>query len=122
MRTAMLLMGAVAIAGDAVAQPATDGDYAPALRRMIAETAAGRCPADIMAEALLAACREQLPTLGPDLASLGAIRDVSFVKAEDRDGQRVETYAVRHAGGRTMILSIGDRRDGRFGAAYTLGQ
>lgn len=122
MRTVMwVAMGALLTIGG-VAQAADDGDYAPALRRMISETSAGRCPADVMADPLLAACKEQLPVMGPGLAKLGAIAAVTFIKAEDREGARIETYAVKHAGGKTMIWSLGNRVDGKFKIAYTLDQ
>lgn len=124
MRTVMLLAAALTIgAGAASAQQAGTGEYGPALRRMVTEAAAGRCPADLMAEPLLSACRNQMAQMGP---ALGAVEGVSFVKAEAHDdagnGGRVETYAVKYVGGKTTIWSIGNRQDGKFTTAYTLGQ
>ena len=123
MRAVMLLVSALpVVAGGAAAQRVSAGEYGPALRRMVTEAAAGRCPADMMAEPLLSACRNQMAQLGPALAALGAVEGVSFVNAETHDEARVETYAVKYAGGRTTIWSIGNRKDGKFTTAYTLGQ
>ncbi len=117
MLTAALLV--TATNADAAAE---QGEYAGALRRMISESAAGRCPDDVMATRLLAACREQLPTMGPALAKLGAITDMSFIKAETGANGRVETYSVAFAGGEKAIWSIGGQTDGKFAVAYTLSQ
>ncbi len=120
MRTILAAALAIAAAGGAIA--AEGGDYRDALRRMVTEAAEGRCPADIMAEPLLSACRDQMPTMKPALAALGAVSDVTFIKGEAQDDARVETYAVKYAGGKTTIWSIGNRKDGKFTTAYTLGQ
>jgi hypothetical protein len=118
------IIRAAVIATTAVgaAAAAQTSDYGPALRRMLTETAGGRCPDDLMAEPLLSACRAQLPQMQPGLTALGAIGDLSFIKAEGDGETRVETYAVKFAGGKTAIWSIGHRKDGKFGAAYSLGQ
>lgn len=120
MRRTMAMLG-MTIAVAAVPAAAQSGQYDVALRRIITEVAANRCPEDVMATPLLTACRQQLPTMGPGLAGLGAIESITFVKAEDRAGKRLETWAVKHAGGKTMVWGIGDRQDGRFAAAFTLG-
>ena len=44
------IITAAAIAMAAAAPAAEAGDYGPALRRMLTETAGGRCPDDLMAE------------------------------------------------------------------------
>ncbi|GAA0867453.1 hypothetical protein GCM10009116_00300 [Brevundimonas basaltis] len=114
---------AAALAAGVMAFPATaeDSQYEAALRRMIAETAAGTCPADIMGEGLLAACELQLPQMSAGLSSLGAIESVTFVRAEDRPGGRVEIYAVTFAGGQTLNWGIGGLNEGKFNVAYTAG-
>ena len=84
-----LFLASVAAAGltalSATAQeaapPAEEGQYGPALARMLGEIGWQRCPADIMGEALRAACTEQLPQLTPALANLGTIDGVTFVEA-----------------------------------------
>lgn len=125
MRKAILVL-AVLSGAAASAQAVGGGEYGPALRRMVTEAATGRCPAELMAEPLLSACRDQMPQMRPALAALGAVEDVAFVKAETHDdagkGARVETYAVKYAGGKTTLWSIGNRKDGKFTTAYTLGQ
>lgn len=116
---------AAALAAGALALPAAarspEGQYEAALRRMIAETAAGTCPADIMGEALLAACRQQLPQMSAGLAGLGPIESMTFVRAEDRPEGRVEIYEVKFAGGQTLNWGIGALNEGRFDMAYAGG-
>ena len=121
MRLKLMLAAATAAAGlvsfPAMAQEG-EGQYASDLRRMIAETAAGACPADLMAEQLLAACQQQLPTMSAGLSSLGAVQSIVFVKAEDTPAGRVETYAVAFANGAVLTWGIGHKKDGKYGAAY----
>lgn len=119
---AIIMAAILATTAAGAASAAETGDYGPALRRMLTETAGGRCPDDLMAEPLLSACRAQLPQMQPGLTALGAISDLSFIKAEGDGDTRVETYAVKFAGGKTAIWSIGHRKVGKFGAAYSLGQ
>lgn len=109
-------------AAQSPAQPAEEGRYEDALRRMITETAAGSCPADIMGAPLLAACEQQLPQMSAGLAGLGPIESITFVRAED-GGQygRVETYAVKFSGGQSLNWGIGGEKDGKFDVAYTGG-
>ncbi|VXD04317.1 hypothetical protein [Sphingomonas sp. 8AM] len=121
MRT-IIMAAAIAAASATAASAAETRDYGAALRRMLAETAGGRCPDDLLAEPLLSACRAQLPQMQPALTALGAVGEASFIKAEGDGDTRVETYAVKFAGGKTAIWSIGHRKDGKFGAAYSLGQ
>ncbi|MBB6503934.1 hypothetical protein F4693_000892 [Sphingomonas endophytica] len=116
------IITAAAIAMAAAATAAEAGDYGPALRRMLTETAGGRCPDDLMAEPLLSACRAQLPQMQPGLSALGTVGDLSFIKGEGDGDTRVETYAVKFAGGKTAIWSIGHRKNGKYGAAYSLGE
>lgn len=96
----------------------SEGQYAADLQRIIAETAAGTCPADLMAEQLLAACRQQLPQMSAGLASLGAVQSVTFTGAEERPTGRVETYAVVFANGVTLTWGIGAKTDGKYDTAY----
>ncbi len=119
---AIIMAAILATTAARAASAAEAGDYGPALRRMLTDAAGGRCPEDLMAEPLLSACRAQLPQMQPGLTALGAISDLSFIKAEGDGDTRVETYAVKFAGGKTAIWSIGHRKDGKFGAAYSLGQ
>lgn len=120
MRGLMAAGAAMVIATPAIA--ADQGRYATALRRIVTEAAAGRRPEDVMAESLRAACRAQLATMAPALAALGPVEGVTFIKSDERDGKRYESYAVRYATGKTMIWGIGDAADGKFAAAYTLDQ
>lgn len=119
---AIIMAAIVAAAAAGTASAAETGDYGPALRRMLAEAAGGRCPDDLMTDPLLSACRAQLPQMQPDLTALGTIGELSFIKAEGDGDTRVETFAVKFAGGKTALWSIGHRKDGKFGAAYSLGQ
>lgn len=119
-----MIVAAAALVGAAsgASGAAAAGDYGVALRRMVSEAAQGRCPADLMAEPLLSACRDQMAVMRPELAALGPVAAVSFIKAEVHDDARVETWAVNYAAGKTTIWSIGNRKDGKFTTAYTLGQ
>lgn len=119
MRKVMLVVVAVLAAGSA--QAAEQGQYGAALRLIVTQAAEGRCPVEMMAEPLLSACRDQMPAMKPALAAQGTVERVSFVRAEQEGDARVETYAVNYAGGRAMIWSIGNRKDGKFTTAYTLG-
>ena len=114
--TAMVIAGLMAF--PAFAQ---GGEYEAALRKMISETAAGTCPADVMGAELLTACQQQLPQMSAGLASLGAIESARFVRAEDRPEGRVEIYEVKFAGGMTLNWGIGGLRDGKFNVAYAGG-
>ncbi len=96
----------------------SEGQYTADLQRMITETATGTCPADIMAEQLLAACQQQITQMSAGLASLGAIQSITFTKADDTPGGRVETYAVVFANGVTLNWGIGHKKDGKYSAAY----
>lgn len=115
-------MVVVAIAG-LMALPAfaQSGEYEAGLRKMISETAAGSCPADVMGPDLLAACQQQLAQMSAGLASLGAIESARFLRAEDRPEGRVEIYEVKFASGMTLNWGIGGLRDGKFNIAYAGG-
>lgn len=122
MRKVMLFVTAAAsMAAAGAAQAADEGQYGPALRRIVAEAAAGTCPADLMAEPLLSACGNQMSQMKPALAALGPIEGVSFIKAEEDEYARIETYAVKYGGGKTWLWSVGNRKDGKFTVAYTIG-
>ena len=113
------LSAAAMLAGGAQAQTAPqDGRYQAALERMINEATQGRCPADLMADELLAACNQQIAGMSTGLQSLGAIESVTFLGAEDRADGRLERYAVKFAGGTTLNWGIGAETDGKFGAAF----
>lgn len=117
-------LAAGALAPPAAAQtaaPAAEGQYQDALRRMIVDTAAGSCPADIMGATLLAACQQQLAHMAPGLASLGGIESITFVRAEERPEGRVEIYAVKFAAGPTLNWGIGGLKDGKFDVAFAGG-
>jgi hypothetical protein len=125
MRKVMLsvaVAATMAAIGAGAAHAADDGQYGLALRRIVTEAAAGTCAADLMAEPLLSACRDQMPQMKPALAALGTVEGVSFIKAEAHDDARVETYAVKYSGGKTSLWSLGNRKDGKFTVAYTLGE
>lgn len=103
------------------AAPTGEAQYQDALRRMIVETAAGSCPADVMGAPLLAACQQQLPQMSAGLASLGAVQTITFIRAEDRPEGRVEIYEVVFAGGQAMNWGIGAMNEGKFDTAFAGG-
>ncbi|HYC67007.1 hypothetical protein [Brevundimonas sp.] len=129
MRLPLLLASIAAAgltAGSAVAQdapaPTEAGRYGAALGRMLHEIGWQRCPADIMGEALRAACTEQLPQLTPALADLGTIDGVTFVEAGEQPPYgRVEAWTVQFSVGHTMTWVVGGERDGRFDILYPVG-
>ncbi|KQY89826.1 hypothetical protein [Brevundimonas sp. Root1423] len=105
-------------AGATLAFAHEDGAYADALQRMLAETAAGRCPADVMAGPLLAACEQQKQQMSAQLASLGPIGSLQFEQGAEGTGGRVETYVIAFAGGAKLRWAIGGEQDGKFTVAY----
>jgi hypothetical protein len=116
----LTLIAAVA-AASLTALPAAaqeTGQYSGDLRRMINEVSLGNCPSAIMAEALLRACREQLPQMSAGLSSLGAIQSVTFTKAEETAQGRMESYVVIFADGTSTSWVIGNKRDGKYDTAY----
>lgn len=117
-----LMIAAVAFAGGlAFPACAQDGEYREALHRMIAQTAAGECPADVMGDPLLAACQEQLPQMSAGLASLGGVETITFVRAEERPEGKLEIYEVKFVGGQTLTWGIGGFAGGKFNVAFTGG-
>lgn len=117
MRIHLMLAGIAVASLTAASATAQDGEYSRALTRMLTEAAEGRCPADVMAEDLATACQEQIAGMAPAVRQLGPIETMTFVKAEDTPGGRVETYSVKFAGGQTMTWRIGHLRDGKFETA-----
>lgn len=128
------LMMATLVAGAALASAANaqdahagheahapQGQYSASLTRMITSAADGECPADLMADGLLAACNEQVAAIGPALQSLGAIREMAFVSAEGEGEARVETYEVFFESGQMLTWGIGGYSDGRFNVAFVSG-
>ena len=119
-----MMMAAVAAAamlsGAVQAQTAPDqGQYQPALERMISEATQGRCPEDLMAAELLAACTPQVAQMAPALQSLGAVESITYLGHEDGpDGSRVERYAVQYANGTTLNWGVGGVVDGKFTIAF----
>jgi len=85
---------------------------------MITETAGGTCPADLMADGLLAACQEQIVEMSAGLASLGEIETMTYVRTEETPEGPVELYAVTFSAGVTLNWGIGQFKDGKFQAAY----
>ena len=118
---AALAAGGLALPAAAQTAPAGEGQYEAALRRMITETAAGSCPADVMSGPLLAACEQQLPQMSAGLSGLGPIQSIAFVRAEDRADGRLEIYEVTFAGGQTLNWGIGGEKDGKFEVAFAGG-
>lgn len=117
------MMAAVAMAtmlsGVAQAQTAPEqGQYQAALERIMSETTQGRCPADVMAPELLAACAPQIAQMAPGLQSLGAIESITFLRAEGEGAQRVEFYAVKYAIGVTLTWGVGGLVDGKYTTAF----
>jgi len=116
------LVATMALAGTVQAQDAAqDGQYRAALNRMIVSTADGECPADLMAEDLLAACNDQIYQIGPALQGLGPITEINFVRAEGEGEARVEVYDVIFEGGQMLTWGIGTLVDGKFQTAYVGG-
>ncbi|MES2835742.1 MAG: hypothetical protein V4707_13650 [Pseudomonadota bacterium] len=117
-----MMMAAVAVAmlsGAAQAQTAPDqGQYQAALERMMSESTQGRCPEDVMAAELLAACTPQVVQMSQGLQSLGAIQSITFLRAEGEGAERTEFYAVKYAIGVTLNWGIGGLVDGKFTKAF----
>lgn len=117
-----MMMAAVAagvlLAGGANAQTQEQGQYQAALERMMSEAAQSRCPEDLMAPELLAACTPQIAQMGPGIQSLGAIESITYLGHEDTPKGRVETYAVKYAIGVTLNWGIGGMVDGKYTIAY----
>ncbi|MEJ6790290.1 hypothetical protein BrevBR_12115 [Brevundimonas sp. BR2-1] len=115
MRIQIILAGVAAAALTAFPAAAQDGQYRDQLSRIITEAAGGTCLAALMGPSLLDACNAQIEGMGPALTALGAIESVTFVGAEDTPGGRVETWAVKFAGGTTLNWFIGGQQpDGKF--------
>lgn len=122
MRFSLLLASATAATLTAFSAQAQEGQYEAGLTKMLTEAAAGRCPADVMGEALLAACNEQIAGMAPAMASLGAIEETTFVRAEESEGKRYEVYRVRFASGQVLTWRIGGLSEGRFESAGTVSE
>ncbi|MGE7206149.1 hypothetical protein ACQKJZ_10775 [Sphingomonas sp. NPDC019816] len=105
----------------ATAQTAEQGQYAGQLRAMFTSVAAGTCPADLMADALLKACQEQLPQMLPALKAGGPIKAITFLKSEQANGERYEQYQVTFTNGAPSKWTIGGLQDGKFRAVFSLG-
>lgn len=117
-----MMMAAVAagvlLAGGANAQTQEQGQYQAALERMMSEAAQSRCPEDLMAPELLAACTPQIAQMGPGIQSLGAIESITYLGHEDGPTGRVERYAVKYAIGVTLNWGIGGVVDGKYTVAF----
>ncbi len=116
------VVAGMALAGAVQAQDAAaDGQYSASLGRMIASTADGECPADLMGPDLLTACNDQIYEIGPALQSLGPVKEMNFVSAEGEGDSRVETYDVFFESGQMLTWGIGGYVDGKFTIAYVSG-
>ena len=111
-------VAALLIAGPAAAEP---GQYAGALKKMLSETAAGNCPADLMGDRLLAACKEQLPRMRTALVAEGPIKKMTFATAVGQGEERIETYDVTFTKGTTAKWQIGIFQNGKFQVTYSNG-
>jgi len=120
MRAMMMAVVAagVLLAGAANAQTQEQGQYQAALERMMSEAAQSRCPEDLMAPELLAACTPQIAQMGPGIQSLGAIESITYLGHEDGPTGRVERYAVKYAIGVTLNWGIGGVVDGKYTVAF----
>ena len=119
MRAMMMAAVAAGVLLAGAAQAQTDaGQYQAALERMMSESAQGRCPEDVMAAELLAACTPQVAQMAPALQSLGAIQSITFLRAEGEGAERTEFYAVTYAIGVTLNWGIGGLVDGKFTKAF----
>lgn len=120
MRVSLLLAGVAAASLTAFSAMAQEGQYEAGLTKMLTEAAAGRCPADVMGEQLLAACNAQISGMAPAMASLGAIEEMTFMSADEVEGKRHEVYRVRFASGQVLTWRIGGLTEGRFDTAGTV--
>lgn len=121
MRIRVILAGVAAAGLMAFPAMAQDGLYGEQLNRIVAEAAAGTCLEALMAPSLLDACNGQIEGMAPALSALGAIESVTFVSAQDTPEGRVETWAVKFSGGRTMNWVIGHLQDGKFSIVGSAG-
>lgn len=118
----VILAGVAAAGLMAFPAMAQDGQYGEQLNRIVAEATAGTCLEALMAPSLLDACNNgQIEGMAPALSALGTIEAATFVSARDTPDGRVETWAVKFSGGRTMNWVIGHLQNGRFGAVGTAG-
>jgi len=107
------------IAGVAAPTMAAEGSYSSALRKILTQTAAGSCAADIMAPRLLAACHEQISRLKVGLAASGPITSIVYVSAENHKGGRIETYRVAFAKGEPVMWHIGGLHNGKYESVFS---
>jgi len=122
MRSVILLFCVVVGSAGAAAVAADEGTYSGALRTMLTQAAAGTCPADIMGEGLLKACREQIANMAPALKAAGPIQSITFVRAEQLNGERFETYKVSFATGAPSNWHIGALHGNKFDAVFSNGE
>lgn len=115
---AIATIGTLVVAAPAAAE---QGKYNSALKEMLSGTASGTCPADLMGDQLLAACKEQLPRMQPELAALGPVKTMKFLSAVGQGDQRVESYDVTFAKGATTKWQIGKFQGGKYQIAYSAG-
>ncbi|MEG3091371.1 hypothetical protein [Sphingomonas sp. PB1R3] len=121
MRLGLIAIAALLGASAATAQTAEQGQYADQLRAMFTSVAGGTCPAELMADGLLKACREQLPQMAPGLKAAGPIKTITFLKTEQANGERFEQYQVAFTNGAPSKWTIGGLQDGKFKSVYSLG-
>lgn len=121
MRIHTMLAGAAAAALMAFPAMAQDGQYGEQLNRIVTEAAAGTCLEALMAPSLFDACNGQIQGMAPALSALGAIESMTFVSAQDTPQGRVETWAVKYAGGQTLNWVIGQMQDGKFSTVGVTG-
>lgn len=79
-----------------------------AVRRLLAEVAAGKPDYDLLAPPLAETLRQQLPRLRQDLLALGQLESVTFLYVNPEDG--TDIYNVRLANG---VLKFRIRLDAR---------
>ncbi|HWQ86915.1 hypothetical protein [Brevundimonas sp.] len=121
MRIRAMLAGVAAAGLMAFPAAAQDGQYGEQLTRIVTEAASGTCLDALMAPSLLDACNAQIQAMAPALSAMGAIESMTFVSAQDTAEGRVETWAVKFAGGRTMNWVIGHLQDGKFSVVGSAG-
>jgi hypothetical protein len=121
MRSHILFIGAAFAVLTSGTAYASDGKYSAQLVQMLNATAGGKCSPDMMGDALLAACKAQLPTMSAGLTQLGKIDTVTFVSSQDTDKGPVETYAIKYASGQTLHWIIGQFANGKFETLGTNG-
>jgi hypothetical protein len=74
------------------------------LKRAIAASTQGSCPAELMSPLLRSTCENQQPSIGQRLTSLGKVSSLSFMGMQDTPNGPAEVYRVKHERGQTTWM------------------